>query len=104
MDDSFLSGTTIQLVSAWQTSKVPTYGKHARLQVVFLPPYSPNLDPVEGLWLCLKADVVNNFFFEKFYKIKLHVSQFMKRINKNPMETIDRLLVRFLILVAVYIV
>ncbi len=47
-----------------------------------------------GLGLWLKADVVNNVFFEKFYKNKLHVSQFMKRINKHPMETIDRLLVR----------
>ncbi|OXM16464.1 IS630 family transposase [Paenibacillus herberti] len=71
----------------------PFLKKHPRLQLVFLPPYSPNLNPVEGLWLWLKADVVNNVFFEKFYKIKLHVSQFMNRINKNPMETIDRLLV-----------
>ncbi|WP_138755569.1 transposase [Paenibacillus sinopodophylli] len=38
-------------------------------------PYSPNLNPVEGFWLWLKADVANNVFFEKFYKIKLHVIQ-----------------------------
>ncbi|GGE02641.1 IS630 family transposase [Paenibacillus nasutitermitis] len=73
----------------------PFLKKHPRLQLVFLPPYSPNLNPVEGLWLWLKADVVNNIFFEKFYKIRLHVSQFMKRINKHPMRTIDRLLVRY---------
>ncbi|WP_438498240.1 IS630 family transposase [Paenibacillus sp. IHBB 3054] len=72
----------------------PFLEEHPRLQLVFLPPYSPNLNPVEGLWLWLKSDVVNNVFFEKFYKIKLHVSQFMKRINQQPMETIDRLLVR----------
>lgn len=72
----------------------PFLEAHPRLHLVFLPPYSPNLNPVEGLWLWLKADVVNNVFFEKFYKIKLHVSQFMKRINKHPMKTIDRLLVR----------
>nr|WP_245585997.1 transposase [Paenibacillus pinihumi] len=62
--------------------------------MLFLPPYSPNLNPVEGLRLWLKADVVNKVFFEKFYKIKLHVSQFMNRINQHPMETIDRLLLR----------
>jgi transposase len=72
----------------------PFLKKHTRLQLVFLPPYSPNLNPVEGLWLWLKADVVNNVFFEKFYKIKLHVSQFMNRINNHPMQTFDRLLVR----------
>lgn len=74
------------------TELQPFLKKHPRLQLVFLPPYSPNPNPVERLWL--KADVVNNVFFEKFYKIKLHVSQFMKRINEHPMETIDRLLVR----------
>jgi transposase len=72
----------------------PFLKEHPRLHLVFLPPYSPNLNPVEGLWLWLKADVVNNVFFEKFYRIKLHVSQFMQRINKHPMKTIDRLLVR----------
>ncbi len=77
------------------TGLQPFLEKHPRLHLVFLPPYSPNLNPVEGLWLWLKSDVINNVFFEKFYKIKLHVSQFMKRINNNPMETIDRLLIRF---------
>ncbi|WP_407944952.1 IS630 family transposase [Paenibacillus cymbidii] len=72
----------------------PFLTEHPRLQLVFLPPYSPNLNPVEGLWLWLKADVVNNVFFEKFYTIKLHVSQFMKQVNTHPMQTIDRLLVR----------
>ncbi|RED76031.1 IS630 family transposase [Cohnella phaseoli] len=76
------------------TGLQPFLEENPRLQLVFLPPYSPNLNPVEGLWLWLKADVVNNVFFEKFYKIKLHVSQFMKRVNKHPLETIDRLLVR----------
>ncbi|MEK3913095.1 IS630 family transposase [Paenibacillus sp. FSL H7-0331] len=76
------------------TDLQPFLKKHPRLQLVFLPPYSPNLNPVEGLWLWLKADVINNVFFEKFYRIKLHVGQFMQRINKLPLKTIDRLLVR----------
>ncbi|MNW37373.1 hypothetical protein D3C74_144140 [compost metagenome] len=76
------------------TELQPFLEEHPRLQLVFLPPYSPNLNPVEGLWLWLKADVVNNIFFEKFYKIRLHVSKLMNRINKQPLETIDRLLVR----------
>ncbi|WP_246565281.1 transposase [Paenibacillus faecis] len=34
------------------------------MHLVFLPPYSPNPNQVEGLWLWLKSDVVNNVFFE----------------------------------------
>lgn len=33
-----------------------------RLELVFLPPYSPELNLVEGLWKWLKADVINNVF------------------------------------------
>lgn len=66
-----LDNSRIHYASALQ----PFLRKNLRLQLVFLPPYSPNLNPVEGLWLWLKADVVNNVFFEKIYKIKLHVSQ-----------------------------
>ncbi|WP_051289836.1 transposase [Paenibacillus massiliensis] len=57
------------------TELQPFLEEHPRLKLVFLPPYCPNLNPAEGPWLWLKADVVNNFFFEKFYKIRLHVSK-----------------------------
>ncbi|WP_198536472.1 transposase, partial [Paenibacillus sp. DMB5] len=43
--------------------------EHPRLQLVFLPPYSPNLNPVEGLWLWLKADVVNNIFLKNSIRL-----------------------------------
>ncbi|QTH41195.1 transposase [Cohnella sp. LGH] len=52
----------------------PLLEEDLRLQLIFLPPYSLNLNAVKGLWLWLKADAVNNVFSEKFYKIKLHVS------------------------------
>jgi transposase len=32
----------------------------AGLELVFLPPYSPELNLVEGLWKRLKAEVINN--------------------------------------------
>ncbi|MFC3771474.1 transposase [Paenibacillus sp. GCM10012303] len=66
--------------------------KNPRLQLVFLPKYSPELNPVEGLRKRLKSDVVNNVFFSKFYQIRTHVAAFMKRINQHPLEVIDRLL------------
>ncbi|QNK60439.1 transposase [Paenibacillus sp. PAMC21692] len=34
----------------------------------FLPPYSPNFNPVEGLWLLFKVEGVTNVFFETFYR------------------------------------
>lgn len=72
----------------------PLLRKNPRLQLVFLPKYSPELNPVEGLWKWLKQDVVNNVFFHKYYVIRTHVAAFMKRVNQSPLELIDRLLVR----------
>lgn len=34
----------------------------SRLTLLFLPPYSPNLNLIEGLWGWLKSNVVNNVF------------------------------------------
>ncbi|MCR8636976.1 IS630 family transposase [Paenibacillus radicis (ex Xue et al. 2023)] len=68
--------------------------EHPRLKLVFLPPYSPELNLMEGVWKWLKSDVINNVFFNKFYRIRLHVTAFMNRINKYPQDTIDRLLIQ----------
>jgi len=34
-----------------------------RLQLVFLPPYSPKLNMIKGLWGWLKSDAINNVFY-----------------------------------------
>jgi transposase len=71
----------------------PFLKANPRLSLIFLPKYSPELNPVEGLWKWLKHDVVNNVFFRKFYHIRTSVTSFMKRLNQSPLKTIDRLLV-----------
>lgn len=65
-----------------------------RLKLVFLPPYSPNLNPIEGLWKWLKAEVINNVFFPHVSKIQQAVRAFMKYIEGIPSTVIDRLCVR----------
>ncbi|MBF8418462.1 IS630 family transposase, partial [Heyndrickxia coagulans] len=68
--------------------------ENPRLRFVYLPKYSPELNPVEGLWKWLKQDVVNNVFFSKFYQIRSHVAEFMKQASQKNQKVIDRLLVR----------
>ena len=39
-----------------------------RLELMFLPPYSPNLNKIEELWGWLKDSVINNvFLFSRRY-------------------------------------
>jgi len=63
-----------------------------RLEFIFLPPYSPQLNIVEGLWKWLKADVINNVFYHTVAEIRKNVCSFMHHIN--PVTVIDRLCVR----------
>ena len=68
--------------------------ENKRLTLVFLPPYSPKLNIIEGLWGWLKDTCVNNVFFSKFYQIRIAVRKFIRMVNSNPMEAIDRLCVQ----------
>ena len=66
-----------------------------RLELVFLPPYSPQLNMVEGLWKWLKSAVINHVFYHTVADIRQNVQQFMDEIMKTPMSIIDRLCIRF---------
>lgn len=65
-----------------------------RLKLVFLPPYSPKFNLIEGLWGWLKSDIINNVFYNSVMEIRAAVKQFIISINKEPMTVIDRLCVR----------
>ena len=41
-----------------------------RLELVFLPPYSPNLNKIEELWGWMKDSVINNVFFHSCQEIR----------------------------------
>jgi transposase len=65
-----------------------------RLKLMFLPPYSPKLNIIEGLWGWLKDTCINNVFFSKFYQVRIVVRKFVVMVNSNPTQTIDRLCVQ----------
>ncbi len=65
-----------------------------RLELLFLPPYSPTLNIIEGLWKWLKSEVINNVFFQNVCKIQQAVIRFMKYIQDIPSVVIDRLCVK----------
>lgn len=68
--------------------------QQGRLNLVFLPPYSPELNVVEGLWKWLKSDVINNVFYHTVAEIRENVQSFMEQIMKDPLNIIDRLCIR----------
>jgi len=61
------------------------------LEFLFLPPYSPNLNLIEGLWKWMKATVIHNVFFSNVGKIRSAVQRFIRMINQEPENTVKRL-------------
>ena len=78
-----------------KNKKVEEYLKTSKIQVHYLPPYSPNLNPIQRLWRVLRerktynkcyekcADCkkeIRGFFFEEIPKIR---NELMSRITDN---------------------
>jgi len=62
-----------------------------RLQLMFLPPYSPNLNLIEGLWKWMKEKVVYNVFYKTVPEIRRNVNAFLDGISTEPETVIKRL-------------
>ncbi len=73
----------------------PFLQEHAqRLQLVFLPPYSPKMNIIEGLWGWMKDEVINNAYFSTVKEIRSAVQWFINWINQMSQTVIDRLCIR----------
>ena len=69
----------------------PFLEDHAdRLELLFLPPYSPKLNIIEGFWGWLKSSVINNQFFGKLSEIQSVVRDFVAYANTIPSQMVNR--------------
>ena len=81
--------------AAHNNHKVTDYLKESRIRVHYLPPYSPNLNPIERLWKVFREitlynryfdtcwdffEAVRGFFADKVHKIERLLRE---RINDN---------------------
>ena len=62
-----------------------------RLNLVFLAPYSPELNLIKGLWKWLKQSVIHNVFYKNANEIRTAVQGFINYVNERPSEVIQRL-------------
>ena len=65
------------LVRTWLT-------RHARCHIVWLPPYAPDLNPVELLWGYLKYGRLANFAPDTTADIQTAVSRERRRVARHP--------------------
>jgi transposase len=60
--------------------------KHKRIQLLFLPSYSPNLNIIERLWLFFHRKQLYGHYYETFKEFKIACMDFFKNINQYDTE------------------
>ena len=54
-----------------------------RIKILYLPPYSPNLNPIERLWKFMKKKLLANQYYEDLAEFRNSVSEFFRGIRKH---------------------
>jgi len=71
------------------------YAEKLNIKLIFLPPYSPNLNIIERLWKFLKKTLRKNKYYNTFGKFKKAVFEFFKNINQYDSELKKLLTLKF---------
>jgi transposase len=66
--------------------KVKALAKELKIKLFYLPPYSPNLNPIERLWKFMKKKVIYNKYYEKFDEFEYACMTFFRGIRKFKTE------------------
>lgn len=68
------------------TALMEFLNKNKRLEWIFLPPYSPNLNLIERLWRFMRKEVLNGFYYDVFSKFKRAIESFFGKIQMYETE------------------
>lgn len=72
----------------YRNKAVTEYLKTSKIQLHFLPPYSPNLNPIERLWKWMKERLIYNTYYEHFEDFKLAILGFFSMLSTLDPESI----------------
>lgn len=72
----------------YKNKHVSKYLDTSRVKLHFLPPYSPNLNPIERLWRWMKEAVVYNTYYETFEEFSSAILGFFVILSTIDLESI----------------
>ena len=67
----------------YRNRTVKAFLETSKIQIIFLPPYSPNLNLIERLWRFLKKIVLYNRYYERFVDFKEAILKAFLRISNS---------------------
>jgi len=72
----------------YRNKAVTEHLKTSKIRLHFLPPYSPNLNPIERLWKWMKERVIYNTYYPEFEDFKLAVFGFFAALSTLAAESV----------------
>lgn len=72
----------------YRNKAVTGYLQTSRIKLHFLPPYSPNLNPIERLWKWMKERVIYNTYYREFEDFKLAVFGFFSTLSALTADSV----------------
>jgi Transposase and inactivated derivatives len=74
-----------------RSKEVLRYAQALKIKLHYLPPYSPNLNPIERLWKLMREQVTYNKYYEKFEQFTEAILNFFKTISRKKKLLRDRI-------------
>jgi len=65
-----------------RSKSVRDLAKKLEIKILYLPPYSPNLNPIERLWKFMKKKMLANQHYETIEQFRKSISEFFRGIRK----------------------
>ena len=72
--------------ASWHRSKGLIIPKNITL--LYLPPYSPELNPVERLWEYIKSKTIRNKIYESIKELESYLTAFFKKLDANTIRNV----------------
>jgi len=66
----------------YKNRAVQSYLNNSKIKIHFLPPYSPNLNPIERFWKWMKERVLYNTYYQEFDDFKQAIFGFLQSVSR----------------------
>jgi len=82
----------------YRSQKVTEYLETSKVELKFLPPYSPNLNLIERLWKYFHKIVLYNKYYETYHEFQKACKSFFKNIKRYKKDLVSLLTENFQII------
>ena len=72
-----------------RSTLVVNAAKELNIKRHYLPPYSPNLNPIERLWKVMNEQVRNNKYFATAKEFRQHINHFFDDVFPNIADSLN---------------